>query len=96
MRDYPKCRENTENKKMKKQEKKHHAIPSVGFERDLSRKSVDFIRKVVNLTTRKKVKTGPETGFGRDLFDLNLASVSCTVGNPTIWWGFKGTNLKCI
>ena len=64
---------------------KKHEIPCGGFKLDLSRKSVDFVRKVVNLTTRKKVKKDLETGFGSDLFDLKLASVSCTVGNPAIW-----------
>ena len=71
-------------------------MPCIGFELDLSHNPVDFIRKVVDLTTRKKVKKDSETGFGCDLFDLKLASIPCVVGNPAIWWGFEGANLKCI
>ena len=45
------------------------------------RTTLDFIRKVVDLTTGEKVKKDPETGFGCDPFDLKLASFPCVVGN---------------
>ena len=51
---------------------KKHEMPCIGFELNLSHKSVDFIREVVDLTTRKKVRKDPETGFERDLTFLTL------------------------